>query len=189
MGFLKNANEGIIGFLNPLSDNFFLKNLFGWLNPLSDDFILKNLFDWLNPFSENFILKQLWDFLTNIVSYLNPFSENFLGRKLVELIGNLFNDLFVPDEDIFGNLQNDIRSKFYFTTQISDIFNNLLKDFDYGDEVPSFNISYYGKTLSIIDFSPYLEYRTWLHTIILAIAWFIFIRKTFNKIPKLIGGV
>lgn len=127
--------------------------------------------------------------LANLLSYLNPFDENFLGKKLVELIGNLFEFLFVPEEDFFTEFQENIKAKFYFTSQISDIFSVLLEDFDYGDEVPTFNISYYGKTLSIIDFSPFLEYRVWLHSIILAIAWFIFIRKTFNKIPKLIGGV
>lgn len=160
-----------------------------YINPFDENFILKDLLDWLNPTSENFILKQLWEFLTNIISYLNPFHENFLGRKLVELIGNLLNDLFVPEEDIFGNLQENIRNKFYFTTQIQEIFESLLNDFDYGDSVPSFSITYYGKTVNIIDFSPYLEYRSWLHAIILGISWFVFIRKTFYKIPGIIGGI
>lgn len=160
-----------------------------FINPFNENFILKNLLDWLNPTSEEFILKQLWEFLTNIVSYLNPFHENFLGRKLVELIGNLLSDLFVPEEDIFGNLQENIRNKFYFTTQIQEIFESLLSDFDYGDSVPSFSITYYGKTVNIIDFSPYLEYRSWLHAIILGISWFVFIRKTFYKIPGIIGGI
>lgn len=127
--------------------------------------------------------------LKNLLSYINPFDENFLGKKLVELIGDLLNDLFVPKDDIFGNLKDNLQSKFYFTTQIQEIFENLLNDFNYGDSVPSFTITYYGKTLDIIDFSPYLEYRSWLHAIILGISWFVFIRKTFYKIPKIIGGI
>ena len=160
-----------------------------FLNPFKENFIFKNLLDWLNPTSENFILLKLWNFLTDIISYINPFHENFFGIKLVEFIGDLLKELFVPDENIFINLQEEIQNKFYFTTQIRDIFNGLLEEYDYGDSVPSFNITYYGKTVNIIDFSPYLEYRSWLHAIILGIAWFMFIRKTFNNIPKLIGGV
>ena len=148
-----------------------------------------SVLDFLNPTSENFILTQLWEFLTNIVSFINPLHENFFGRKLVEFIGDLLNDLFVPEDDIFGNLQENIRSKFYFTTQIQEIFESLLNDYDYGDSVPSFSITYYGKTVDIIDFSPYLEYRSWIHSIILGISWFIFIRKTFYKIPGIIGGI
>ena len=132
---------------------------------------------------------NLGEHFSNVISYLNPFSENFFGIKLIEFIGDLLSNLFVPKEDMFGNLQENIKNKFYFTTQIQEIFESLLNDFDYGDSVPSFSITYYGKTVDIIDFSPYLEYRSWLHAIILGISWFIFIRKTFYKIPGIIGGI
>jgi hypothetical protein len=45
-----------------------------------------------------------------------------------------------------------------------------------------------GVTFSLIDFSLFLNYRVWLHGIVLAIAWFIFIFKTFKKLPSIIGG-
>lgn len=160
-----------------------------YINPFSEHFILKEIINWLNPASEDFILLKLWNFLTDIVSYLNPFSENFFGLKLVEFIGDLLKELFIPDEDLFSNLQIEIQNKFKFTTQISQLFETLLSDFDYGDKIPSFSINYEGVSVDIIDFSPYLQYRTWLHSIILGISWFIFIRKTFYKIPNLIGGV
>lgn len=187
--FLTNPAKGLLDVLNPLSDNFFLKKLFNWFDNSNDNFIFKDLFSWLNPTSENFILKKLWDFLINMISYLNPLDDNFLGKKIVELIGNLLSDLFVPKEDIFGNLKDNLQNKFSFTTQIQEIFENLLNDFNYGDSVPSFTITYYGETLNIIDFTPYLEYRSWLHAIILGISWFVFIRKTFYKIPGIIGGI
>lgn len=189
MELLTNPVKGLLDVLNPLSENFFLKTLFNWFDKTNDNFVLKDLFSWLDPTSENFILKKAWDFFESIINFLNPAHENFFGRKLVEFIGELLNDLFVPKEDIFGNLQENIRNKFYFTTQIQEIFESLLIDFDYGDSVPSFSITYYGKTANIIDFSPYLEYRSWLHAIILGISWFIFIRKTFYKIPGIIGGI
>ena len=148
-----------------------------------------NIFSYLNPSSDNFILKRVISFLTNIVDFINPFSQNFFGKRIVDFIAELLKDMFIPDEDIFGNLRYDFENKFQFTTQISNLFKTLLNDFNYGDNVPSFSITYEGVKANIIDFGPYLEYRSWLHTIILSISWFIFVRKTFNKIPGLIGGI
>ena len=69
------------------------------------------------------------------------------------------------------------------------MFSTLLGNVDYGTTTPSFSITYYGQTVNIIDFSLFVNYRIWLHGIILAIAWFMYIRKLFNKLPNIIGGV
>lgn len=69
------------------------------------------------------------------------------------------------------------------------MFSSLLGNVNYGESIPKFSIQYAGQTLDIIDFSLFVNYRVWLHGIILAIAWFYFIRKLFNKLPALIGGV
>lgn len=52
-----------------------------------------------------------------------------------------------------------------------------------------FRLHVIGQTLNIIDFSLFMDYRIWLHGIILAISWFLFIRRLFNKLPTVIGGV
>ena len=115
--------EGIAQGIVTLGEHF--SNVLSYLNPFSENFLLKDLLDWLNPTSENFILKKLWDFLTNIVSYLNPFHENFLGNKIAELIGNLLEDLFIPKQDHFGELNSKINEKFGFISQFKDLVYNF----------------------------------------------------------------
>lgn len=189
LDFLKNSiTQGLSDFSTNVGTWFsnLGTNLSNWFSNLTTN--IGNFFSTLGTNIGNWFT-SLINNLKNLLSYINPFDDNFLGKKIIELLSNLLNALFVPNDDIFGELQDKINTKFNFINQISDIFNSLLDNFNYGDKVPTFNISYKGKTLSIIDFSPYLEYRSWLHAIILSVAWFIFIRKTFNKIPKIIGGV
>lgn len=189
MDFLKNSiTQGLSDFSTNVGTWFtnLGSNLGIWFSNLTTN--IGNFFTTLGTNIGNWFT-GLINNLKNLLSYLNPFDDNFLGKKIVTLFSDLFNFLFVPKDDIFGDIKIKVQDKFYFATQISDIFGTLLNGFNYGDEVPTFNITYYNKTLSIIDFSPFLNYRVWLHSIILAIAWFIFIRKTFDKIPNLIGGV
>ena len=41
-----------------------------YINPLSDNFILKDLLDWLNPFSENFFVYKLLELLGDLLEFL-----------------------------------------------------------------------------------------------------------------------
>lgn len=153
--------------------------------------IIKNLGDvlsYINPFSDNFILKDVLNFLGNILSYLNPFNENFFGIKLIELFSNLLKSLFIPETNPFTELSTKFNEKFVFVSQIKDLINSLLGNVDYGNSVPNFNFTWYGVTISIVDFSLFLEYRIWLHGIILAIAWYMFLHKLFKRLPGIIGG-
>lgn len=68
---------------------------------------------------------NLVDNLKNLLSYINPFDENFLGKKLVELIGDLLNQLFVPQQDHFGELNSKINEKFGFISQFKDLVYNF----------------------------------------------------------------
>lgn len=49
-------------------------------------------------------------------------------------------------------------------------------------------MSWKGVTFGLIDFSLFVNYRDWVHGIILAIAWAIFIFKTYRRLPSIIGG-
>lgn len=191
--------ENLLNYINPFSDKFFLKDFFAfitsalsYINPFNENFIFKDFFSnfvsWFNPFSENFILLKLWNFLTDIISYINPFSENFFVYKLIDLLGNLLKWLFIPENNPFDSLSSKFDEKFAFINQIKSLFSSLLGFNNYGDSAPTFNMTWSGVTFAFIDFSMFLNYRTWLHAIILAISWFIFIRKTFNKLPGIIGG-
>lgn len=191
--------SNILNYLNPFSDNFFLKDFFSfigdalsYINPFNENFIFKDFFknfiDWFNPFSENFILLKLWNFLVEIISYINPFSENFFVYKLIDLLGDLLKWLFVPNNNPFIELSNKFDEKFAFVNQINTLVNDLLGYTNYGEKAPSFDMTWHGATFSLIDFSLFLNYRNWLHGIILAIAWFVFIFKTYKKLPSIIGG-
>lgn len=180
--------DTLFGFLNPASKDFIFKGAFGdisdildALNPTSDNFFLKQLFDSLNPASEKFFLKRLF-------SWLDPTSDNFIGKKIAELFENLFKSLFVPTNNPFEDLSAKFDEKFAFINQIKDLFSSFLGFNNYGDSVPSFTLTWYGTTVAIIDFSLFLDYRTWIHGIILAIAWAVFIFKTYRKLPTIIGG-
>lgn len=187
--------ENLLDYLNPLSQNFILYKIIDALNPLSDNFILKGLFTFLsdilapiNPFSEKFMLKDVLNFFGELLSYINPFSENFFVYKLIDLLGNLLRLLFVPENNPFESLSVKLDEKFAFVNQIKSLFSSLLGFNNYGENVPSFTLTWYGATVAIIDFSLFLNYRTWIHGIILAIAWAVFIFKTYRKLPSIIGG-
>lgn len=188
--FLTNPAKGLLDILNPLSDNFFLKKLFNWFDNSNDNFIFKDLFSWLNPTSENFILKKLWDFLINMISYLNPFDDNFLGKKLVELIGDLLEYLFIPKEDHFSDLSNELYSKLGFVEQLKELYNTLFPDTSTQSisSPPNWTITYSGVTISIIDWTAFEEYRSYLHTIIIFILWASFLIKLYKRIPMIIYG-
>ena len=161
-----------------------------YINPFNENFILKNLLDWLNPMSENFILKQLWDFLTNIVSYLNPFSENFLGYKLVEFIGDLLENLFIPQQDHFTELHNEINTKLGFIGQVKELVYSLFPDNSPNSLTtpPNWKITYKGVTVTLIDWSAFEQYRGYLHSIIIFIMWASFLIRLYKRIPLIIYG-
>lgn len=47
-----------------------ISQILGYLNPLSENFILKDLLDWLNPFSENFFVYKLIELLGDLLEFL-----------------------------------------------------------------------------------------------------------------------
>lgn len=47
-----------------------ITQILNYLNPLSEDFILKDLLDWINPFSENFFVYKLIELLGDLLEFL-----------------------------------------------------------------------------------------------------------------------
>lgn len=125
----------------------------------------------------------LWTWLTDIFGAITKIPET-----IIKLLGDLLNWLFVPSNNPFESLSSKFDEKFAFVGQIKDLFSSLLGFNNYGENVPSFTLTWYGATVAIIDFSLFLNYRTWIHGIILAIAWTVFIFKTYRKLPSIIGG-
>ena len=56
-----------------------ITQILSYLNPLSENFILKDLLDWLNPFSENFFVYKLIDLLSELFNFLFVPSEDVVN--------------------------------------------------------------------------------------------------------------
>lgn len=197
----------VLNYLNPFSDKFLLSGVIGnlgdvlsYLNPFSDKFLLSgvisnlgSILDYINPFSDNFILKSVIDFLGNLVSYVNPFSDNFLGKKLVEMFSNLFKELFVPTGNQFEELNNKFDEKFGFVNQVKELAFKLFSynpvsysSDDSNSDYPSWDITYEGVTVSIIDFSVFDQYRGIVHGIIIGVIYIAWFWRLYRRLPGLI---
>lgn len=177
---IANTIIDVLDFINPFSENFILKAVIDFLG---------NIVSYINPFSEDFILKSIINFLSNLVSYINPFSDNFLGKKLIELFSNLFKDLFIPTENHFEELSNKINEKFGFISQIQELLSDLFNfSSSRSSTVPSWNITYAGVTVSIIDFTAFEQYRGVVHGIIICIMYLSFLLRLHRRLPGIIGA-
>lgn len=177
-----------------------LNNIFGALNPLSEDFFGKELFenigkilDYLNPFSDNFFGKQFIELIGTIISYLNPFNENFLGYKIVELFSDLLQALFVPSNERFEAIGNTVKEKFAFidTLQIGvdglqNSLNNLGNSPSLSYEVES---KYYNGTVKTIDLSWYADYKNYIDFVITGFVYLFFLWRLFVHAPNIINGI
>lgn len=63
--------------------------ILSYLNPLSENFILKDLLDWLNPFSENFFVYKLIELLGDLLEFLFVPSEDVING-LVDSVKSKF---------------------------------------------------------------------------------------------------
>jgi len=98
--------------------------------------------------------------------------------------------LFVPSLDCFTELHEKFSLKFGFVSDIKDIFDRLFTYSDFGiEEYPTFNITYSGSTVSIIDFSAFNPYRQFFHTIVIFLCWIPFLLRQYKKIPNFINGM
>ena len=133
------------------------------------------------------IIQAIWDAVASICEAIGNIVSGIVNGILNGL-SSILEFLFVPEHNPFEDLSTKINSKFGFVSQIGQLISNLLGFNNYGNSVPNFEITYYNTSVSIIDFSIFLQYRDWIHGIILAIAWTIFILKTYKKLPNIIGG-
>lgn len=75
-------------------------------------------------------------------------------------------------QTLIGTLKED-----YFTTE------NLQTS-----QAPQFQMTIYGTTVNIIDFSMYESVRPMVHKIIIAVAWSMWGLRFFRRLPAYIGG-
>lgn len=209
-----NYLSDLLGFLNPFSDKFILKNVnlsFGELldriNPFSDNFILKNvdlslgnifssigkLLGFLNPLSNDFILKDVIQGFADILSFLNPFSDNFLGKKLMELLQNLFVFLFVPSEEDLKNIFAPVNAKFAFVGKFNALSAQIQHMLETGEGSPVFklklNSKYVSGEFTILDLSFFAPYKPYSDMVITAFVYLLFAYRTIKNLPETISGL
>ena len=66
-----------------------ITQILSYLNPLSENFILKDLLDWLNPMSENFFVYKLIDLFSELLNFLFVPSEDIINN-LVDSVKSKF---------------------------------------------------------------------------------------------------
>lgn len=169
----------LVGYINPFSDNFFLKDFF--------DFITEAL-SYLNPFNENFIFNDMF-------SWLNPFSEDFIGKKITELFSDLLKSLFIPTEERITALQTTVMSKFNFIESVKIGINSFKNNIINLGNAPVLSLKlgatkYTNEmTINVIDLNWYKPYKQYGDLIITAIIYSFYLFRLFANLPNIITGV
>jgi len=120
--------------------------------------------------------------INTILDYLNPYSENFFLK-----IAFVPSNGFVAEK--FESLKSTLLSKIPLLQQISDLFATI-KATQFGtkpqDITVTMPIKYGGMTYSVINFDYFTQYRTLILNFIRYSAWFLFLKKTYKRLPSII---
>lgn len=127
-------------------------------------------------------LKDILNSIKEILQYLNPESDKFLLKIA-----------FVPSDGYFLNYVTEIKEAFFgkipIFTQLFEFFKTV-KDITVNGGKPKFEVtfpdSYGGGTYSIIDFSMFDQYQTFILNFIRFTAWFFFLKKLFRMLPYIV---
>lgn len=192
----------ILDYLNPFSDNFFLKGFEITLTSVLDFFgrifdILVKILDYLNPFSSNFFLKIA----------LVP-EEGFLDEEMESLMLNLESRIpilaqliDITNQLIAASYEGGEPDLFVATSGVDDdvgagngIFggNNVSggKGRVRGGVAPTLEVAlpekYGGTTVEIIDFSYFDDYRIFIHGFIIMASSIIFIKRLFKRLARIV---
>lgn len=139
--------------------------------------------------------KWLFDLLLapiNLILDLIQGLFDLLGGLVSALLDGL-KALLIPSDDFFKNMFTDFKSlfdtKLPLIPQLQEFFSSI-KDTTVDSKKPKFEVTFPenwgGDTYSIIDFTFYDEYRAWILNFIRFIAWFVFLKKLYQRIPKII---
>lgn len=107
---------------------------------------------------------------------MNPFSENFWLKVAI-----------VPSSDYFEGFWNEISAAFQLKLPVIATlqqFTEDVKNLTFTNEEPSFKVTIYDEEVTIIDFSMYNDYRSYIHDWIVYSTWFFFLLRTWKKLPK-----
>ena len=86
-------------------------------------------------------------------------------------------------------MQTAIEGKFGFIYQIIDLGIDIV-NITFSDDAPEFILELEdGTVLSLVDWELFDEYRTFIHGLIVAIAYAIYIPKLIKRLPSIISGI
>lgn len=129
-----------------------------------------------------FPLQMLAVGLDNLEHLLDPSSDVFFLKIAIVPRESFIEDKFSDLQDLVGSRIVGVSSLFDFFTDTSTIF-----EAGQSGTPPTFEINlpakYGGVSASIIDFSFYTQYRSYIHNFILMVAYFFFARKMIKKLP------
>ena len=150
----------------------------------SDTSWFGSLINWLlTPFrffAEKLI--DIWDFFSNLIHNL-----------LVGLF-DFFKTILVPNKDdiVFNEVRETLYNKFPIISSFRTLLNSFQNSFDNEAVCPSFIITFPnflgGGIVNVLDLRFYNQYRSYINGFIVAVSYYLFIRKMYYKIPKLVKG-
>lgn len=132
------------------------------------------------------MIKNLWSGLSKTLKTIVDTIVS-IPRKIVSGFEELLKFLFIPDEDVFGNLKDKIYEKLPFFGQIHDFMVNL-EDY-YEDGEPVFTFTYKGQEMQLVDFAPFAPYLYIIRQIMIALLYFHLVTWFIKYVPGLVKGV
>lgn len=159
---IANGLGSLIDYINPFSDNFFLKSFFDFL---------KEALSYINPFDDNFIGKKIIELLGNLLKSLFVPSEDSING-LVNSVKSHFT--FIDTITTTVNTLKDMFNNVEALPKITLTLNNN---------------KYYTGTITVMDLSWYAPYKEYGDLIISAFIYVFFLWRIFANLPNIISGV
>lgn len=141
------------------------------------------------------LLLALADLMKPVLSFLDGLKQDIIDwfKDIIDAIlsiptafMDMLKTLFIPSVNPFDKLTLLLKSKFPLIEQIGNLLKAVV--FSGSGAVPMFTITYLGQTVSIVDFDTFLPYMTFVHLLIIAIAYYRFYIRLRNRLPAIIGG-
>lgn len=130
---------------------------------------------------------------TAIANGLNSLGTSILNG--LQSVGTFIIDgieyLFIPDteglQEEFNGLMDNVTDSLPIIEQVKTVINAVI-DTDYSNgTAPKFEITVYGTTCNIIDFTFFIQNKQIIQDFIVTVIWFGFLIRLFTKrIPRLI---
>lgn len=120
------------------------------------------------------LLKPILDFISGI--------GDFLLKMLVPTNADM--------TGAFNGISDSFKAKIPIADQLGTFFTGIKGTTHDDTQKPTFKVTmpaqYGGGTFDLIDFSYFDDYRDWVLNFIRFSAWFVFLRRLYNRIPKMI---